>query len=172
MSLIEVSVVLLLMVLFMGFALPRFSLLFQSSVEKDGQKIQALISRLKKEALLTGTGFKLVFDTPKQEIRLYQQDSADPELYHPYSSRHLTGFHLSKGVQMKEVKKQQTEQFQMGFQALEFDPIFGLESEVFIDHSGLIDLFTLQLNQDEQVFTLQVNDVMGETKLTRSDKTP
>jgi len=167
MSLIEVSMVLLLMVLFMGMALPRFSLLFQGPLEKDGQKIQLLISRLKKEALLGGSGFKLVFDSPKREVRLYQQDGADPEAYHPYESKGLRGFTLSDGVQMKPVVKRQDKQFQMGFQSLDFDPIFGLESEIFIDHSGLTDLFSLQLYREGNRMVVEVDNIMGEPKLIR-----
>lgn len=167
MSLLEVSMVLVLMVLFMGLALPRFSLLFQGNLDKDAQKIQVLISRLKKEALLSGSGFKLVFDPPKHEVRLFVQDSEDPEVYHSFASKQVHGFFLSEGVAMKPVKKKRDKQFQMGFESLEFDPIFGLESEVFIDHSGLSDLFSIELYQEDNRVVVEVENIMGEPKLIR-----
>ncbi|OGH02101.1 MAG: hypothetical protein A2600_07420 [Candidatus Lambdaproteobacteria bacterium RIFOXYD1_FULL_56_27] len=167
MTLLEVSLVLFLMVLFLGLALPRFSLLFQSPLDKDALRIQTLVSRLKKEALLEGRGFKLVLDSAKGEVLVYEQDGADPETYRPYLAKGLSGFALEPGVQMKPVQKQRDRQFQMGFKSLSFDPIFGLESEVFIDRAGLMDLFSLELADGKQRLFLEVKDVMGVMSLTR-----
>src|SRR3989339_1223024 len=165
MSLIEVSLVLLLVALLLGFALPRFGALFESPVRRDGVAIRDMILRLKKEALLGGVGFKVVLDQPLAQVRVYQQDAEDPELYHEYQHSKLALYELSEGVTLKQVKKNRDQQFQIGFQRLEFDPIFGLESEVFISRAGLVDLFEIELAEGEQRLVLQVADVMGEINL-------
>ncbi|MDT8446024.1 MAG: hypothetical protein RRB13_03875 [bacterium] len=169
-SLLEVSLVLVLIVLVTGVALPRFALLFDSPLDTDAKRVQYLLSRLQKEALLKGRGFKLRFDAAQNRVEVFEQDGADPELYHPLKEKGLSGFTLDPSVSMKPVKKRQDQQFQMGFQALDFDPIFGLASEVFIDPAGLVDLFSLELVTDQAKVTLSVENVMGQMTRVRSER--
>lgn len=164
-SLLEISLVMVLIVLVMGLALPRFALFFDSPAETDAKRIRHLLNRLQKEALLQGRGFKLRFDAAKGQVEVFEQDGADPELYHPLKDTDLAGFQLSPEVQIKPVRKSTQKQFQMGFERLEFDPIFGLASEVFIDPAGLMDLFTLELVGPGRKVTLEVTDVMGRISL-------
>ena len=170
-SLLELSVVMFLMAIMLGFSLPRFSNFLESNLEMETRKIAAVLDELRLQAILDGEDYKLVFDTMKSEFRVYQIDPLDSTTL-KFHEKYSSPLKLKPPVEFVKITEETENRVEsdFGFQRLEFDKIFGQAFEFRIDSSGFIDLFTLKLKDENNVIELTVKNVMGDIKI--SQETP
>ncbi len=170
-SLLELSVGMLLMVILLGFSLPRFSLLLESELQKEARKIAYLIKELRIQAILKGENYKLVFDTRKSEYSVLTEDSRNPRGISPHE-KYSEPIRLEDPVEFAKVTRDEEEEeySRFSFRKIEFDKIFGQQFEFRIDSSGFIDLFTLKLKDQENSLSLSVVNIMG--KIVFGEETP
>lgn len=165
-SLMELSAVVFLMILVLGIALPRFSLLFDSELQKETNKIAQLITNLRLQAILTGQNYKLAFDTKKSSYSVFTSDARTPHKFSPHKD-FLKPVRLKEPIEIQSIRENITEndQYQFAGRAIEFDKIFGQVHEFMIDSSGFVDLFTMRLTDRDKSISLTVINIMGELKI-------
>lgn len=165
-SLLELSVVMFLMAVLLGFSLPRFSNFLESDLETESRKIAALLNELRLQAILNGEAYRLVFDTKNSEYSVYQIDPKDASAVIPHQ-KYSKPLKLRPPVEFEKVtrdREEETDSF-LGFEKIEFDKIFGQTFEFRIDSSGFIDLFTLKLKNRDHFIELKVKTVMGDIRI-------
>lgn len=160
---LELSIVMFLLTILLGFALPRFSLVFESNLLKSARKIAYILNDLKVQAVIKGENYKIVFDSTKSEYAVLTQNLNDLSFQpHPKYSEPIT---LEKKVQFSRIKrneeKDENEFGTLSFKTIEFDKIFGSKYEFRINSSGLIELFTLKLKDENNYLYVSVVNIMG-----------
>jgi Tfp pilus assembly protein FimT len=172
-SLLELSIVVFLMAVLLGFSMPRFSSLFDSQLLKEARRIAVLLHRLRIEAILKGENYKIVFDTKKSEYSVFTASPQNPREYTPHE-KYSKPIQLKSPVEFLKVTKDEDEEgrseSRFGFNELEFDKIFGLSYEFRVDSSGFIDLFTIRLKDREHSISMSVVNIMG--KIEIGDEAP
>lgn len=163
----EMSAVIFLMMILLGIALPRFSLLFDTDLQKESQKIGQLISNLRLQAILTGQNYKLVFDTKKSTYSVFISDAKTPHKFSPHQD-FLKPVRLKEPIEILSIKESSTENenHQFAGRTIEFDKIFGQVHEFIIDSSGFVDLFSMRLTDKNNTISLSVVNIMGEIKIS------
>jgi len=161
-TLLELSVVILLMAIMLGFSFPRFSTLFDSTLLLETQKIARLVKQMRLQAILNGENIKLVFDTKKSQYSVMTADSTSPAQYSPHE-KHADPIHLPESLDIYKVTQNVPEDKESRFsvEKIEFDKIFGQTYEFNIDSSGFIDIFTLKIKDKDNKITLSVVNIMG-----------
>ena len=162
-TLLELSVVLFIMAVMLGIALPSFSNLMESDLEKEAQKLAAIIGDLRLKAILNSSDYLLVFDTKKSEYQVLVIDPADPSSTTPPDDYNAP-IQLKPPVEIASISTdiEQNGTSRFGFKKMEFDKIFGQEYSFRIDSSGFIDMFRLRLKDRENSITLSIETIMGE----------
>lgn len=165
-TLLELSVVIFLMTVLLGFAIPRFSNFMESTLEKETRKIAYVLDELRMEAIMKGESYRLEFDTMDSELSIYTASAEDPTEYTPHE-KYDKPIKLQPPVKISKITLGEEDPFQsrFGFEKLEFDKIFGQEYYFKIDSSGFIDLFTLKLKDNENTITLAVTTIMGDLSI-------
>ncbi|MCP4753192.1 MAG: type II secretion system protein [Proteobacteria bacterium] len=170
-TLLELSVVMFIMLILLGFSLPRFSTLFESDLQKETQKIAGIVKDLRLQAILKGENYKLVFDTKKSEYAVLTKDPDYSQTFSPHE-KYSEPIRLADTVEFhavaRDVGKEQT--FRFSGREIEFDKIFGRKFEFGIDSSGFVDLFTVKLKDRNNYLSLSVVNIMGKTVI--GEETP
>ncbi len=162
-TLLELSVVLLLMTIMLGFSLPMFSNFFESTLRKETQKIAKIIGDLRMQAILQNESYQLVFDSKKSEYSVYSVSPTDSQKTTPHQ-RYSSPIALPPPIQFVAITSDTEVEIQskFGFKKLEFDKIFGKSYQFRIDSSGFIDLFTLRLKDNKNSISLTIRNIMGD----------
>jgi hypothetical protein len=170
-SLLELSLIMFIMMILLGFSLPRFSHLFENELQLETQKLARLIDELRLEAILNGENHKLIFDTQKSEYTVLSSKADHPHQYSPHS-RFKKPILIQPPVQLLAVSTLENpeENHQFAGRKITFDKIFGQEFHILIDSSGFIDLFTLRLKDSQNQLSLSVVNIMG--KMVIGKETP
>lgn len=170
-TLLELSLVMLLMVILLGFSLPRFSILLDSRLQREAQKIVRIVGNLRLAAILKGENYMITIDTKKSEYSVLIEDPENPGHYSPHQ-QYTKPIPLEKPVEFGKVTRDTVAdgETKFSFQKIEFDKIFGQIYQFRIDSSGFVDLFTVKLQDKENYLTLSVVNIMG--KLAISEETP
>ena len=170
-SLLELSLIMLLMMLMLGLALPRFTALFKSNLQQEAERIAALLHNLKTDAVFKGENYKITFDTQKSAYRITVASPEDPDQYLLHD-KFPKPIQLPAPISLKQVTKTapDAEGRKFQFDAFEFDKIFGQEFEVKIDSSGLIDLFKVKLVDGDETISVAVVNIMGKIELQKPDE--
>ncbi len=164
MSLLEVSLVLLLLSILFSFALPRFSLLTDSPLEKEGKRLAGIIAHLQDEALLRGQEFRLRFNSGEQTLTIFTRDPQTWEftLLEQKDNPHP----LARGIRFYHFDTKVAQASRFGFTPLRFEKIFGEEFLIEIDDSGLIDPFEIELADETQRLKLSNPNLLGKLSLS------
>lgn len=165
-SLLELSVIMFLIMILLGFALPRFPRLFESDLQLETQKMARLIDNLRQEAILNAESYKLIIDTKKSVYSVLTAPSDQPGQYSPHI-RFGKPISLTESVSFVGVSTfdQQEDNLKFAGRKITFDKIFGQTFEVKIDSSGFIDLFTVRLKDQNNQLSLSVVNIMGKINI-------
>lgn len=165
-SLLELGVVLFIIAILLGFALPNFSNYLDSDLERESQKIAEFIDRLRTQAVLESHDYILVFDTKKSEYQAFTLDAQNSASRLP-NETFPNPIKLVPPIEIKRVSTDtENETFsKFGFKKLEFDKIFGQRYEFKIDSSGFIDIFSLQVADKKNSITVSVDTIMGDISI-------
>ncbi len=161
-TLLELSVILFIMMILLGIALPRFPRLFESDLQLETQKIARLIYDLRQQAILNAEKYKLVIDTKKSEYSVFTSKTDRPEEYSPHK-QYDKPVPLMDTISFSAVSKPENpdENYQFASRKITFDKIFGQQFQIFIDSSGFIDPFTVRLQDRRNQLSLSVVNIMG-----------
>ena len=167
-TLLELSLVIFLMAVLLGFSLPRFSNLFETTLQKETQKIALIMRDLRNQAVLKGENYKLVFDTMRSEYSILVMDTKDPTKYFLYE-KFPEPIELARPVEFLRIIKGDTNSMKskFGFESLEFDKIFGQTYEFRIDSLGCIDIFSVKLTDQNDTLTLSVVNILGKIEISQ-----
>ena len=170
-SLLELSVVMLFMAILLGFSLPRFSILFDSTLVQETQKIAHLLREMRLQAILKGQNIRLVFDTKNSRYSVLTGSSNNPSEFVPHE-KYPNPISLPEPLEIYRVTQEKTEirESRFSVERIEFDKIFGQTYEFNIDSSGFVDLFTIKLKDQNSRITLSVVNIMG--KVVISEELP
>lgn len=151
-----------IMMILLGFSLPRFSRLFENELQLESQKLARLIDELRLEAILNGENHKIIFDSQKSEYSVLTSKADHPQQYSPHS-RFKKPILILPPVQLIAVSSLESpeENYQFAGRKITFDKIFGQQFHIIIDSSGFIDLFTLRLKDSNNQLSLSVVNIMG-----------
>jgi len=165
-TLLELSVVILIMVMMLSISMPRFSNLFESTLQKETLKIAGILNKLRSKAILKGENYKLVFNIKTSEYEIFTIDSEDPTKSLPHEE-YPEAIKLKPPIEFTKVLKGEegVEESKLNFKKLEFDKIFGQKHEFRIDSSGFIDLFSIELKDNKNSQTLSVVNIMGKIEI-------
>lgn len=166
-TLLELSVVLFIMAILLGIALPRFSNFFESDLQKETRRIAAVLSQLRLEAILKGESYRLVFDSKENTLQVFTIDAADSTLNHPHEN-FKNPIKLNPPVEIQSITtgaETESVSAKFEFEKLKFEKIFGNQYQFSIDPSGFIDLFSVTLKDRSHSLTLQVKTIMGEMEI-------
>lgn len=165
-TLLELSAVLFLMAVLLGFSLPQFSNFLESDLEKESKKIAAVLDELRLQAILKNENYAIQFDTMKSEYSIFKAESINTRNYTPHE-QFSTPIKLNPPVVLDKVSVDEEPEVQsrFGFEKLEFDKIFGQQFEFHIDSSGFIDQFTLKLKDQNNYIQLKVKNIMGDISI-------
>ncbi len=170
-TMLELTVVMLIMIILLGVSLPNFSNLFESNLEKETHRIAAIIDELRLQAILKSENYQLVFDTNKSEYQVFTTDPQDSSITNPHE-KYRTPIKLTPPIELTKISTEMEEETttrRFGGEKLEFDKIFGRQYIFRIDSSGFIDLFTLNLKDEDKVIALTVENIMGEISISREE---
>ena len=161
-TLLELSVVIFLMAILLGFSLPRFSTLFDSTLVQESQKIASLLREMRLQAILKGQNIKFVFDTKNSRYSILTGNSSDPTRFIP-DEKYSKPISLPESLEIYQISQEVTEVRDSRFagEKIEFDKIFGQTYEFNIDSSGFIDLFTIKLKDQNSRIAVSVVNIMG-----------
>jgi type II secretory pathway pseudopilin PulG len=161
-SLLELGVIMFIMMIILGFSLPRFPRLFESDLQLETRKLARLIDELRQQAIFSGETQKLVFDTKKSEYTVFTAKVDQPEHFTPHKQFDKP-VPLKAPVQFYAVSQTETpdEDRQFAGRRIVFDKIFGEQFQVYIDSSGFVDLFTVRLKDQKNQLSLSVVNIMG-----------
>jgi type II secretory pathway pseudopilin PulG len=167
-SLLELSLVILLMLIMVGVAVPRLSLLFESDLMKEARRIAGTIEGLRMRAMLEGEDYRLVFDTEKATYSVDIVDLDQPRQFFPHPD-YPKPVSLTPPVEFVNVWRGSSETVERRFagEKLEFDKIFGQRFDFRIDAAGLVDPFRLELKDRRHSVTVTVADIMGKVVIGR-----
>ncbi|PCI29587.1 MAG: hypothetical protein COB67_03685 [SAR324 cluster bacterium] len=170
-TILELSLVMFIFSILIGFSLPRFSNLFESNLLLETKKIAKLISDLRLTAILEGKDFRLEFDTQKSAYSVLERQKGASRKYER-SEKYREPIALEPPVEFYLISNQVQEKqgLKFGGPPLEFDKIFGQQFQFHIDSSGFIDQFTLKLKNKTHSISLAVVDIMGNIEL--GEETP
>ena len=168
-TLIELSLVIFLVGVLLGFSLPNFSVLFESKLLRETKRTANLIQQVRYQALLGGDNFILAIDPKRSEIRILKEDREIPGKfvlvqttgesfkYEPPIEIHS----LQSGYEEEKAKR-------FGPKKLQFKKIFGMVHRFRIDASGFTDTFTVRLTDSNKINSLSVTDIMGTIRIEES----
>ena len=161
-TLLELSLVILLMAIMLGFTMPRFSNLLDSTLHQETYKIARLLEEIRLQAILEGRNFKIVIDTKKSQYSIMMAESTNPNLYTPFP-KYGNPISLPEPIEIYNISQEisDTEQSRFAIEKIEFDKIFGQTYEFEIDSSGFMDRFTLKLKDKQNKIALSVVNIMG-----------
>jgi type II secretory pathway pseudopilin PulG len=167
-SLLELSMVILLMLIMLGVAVPRLSLLFESDLMKEARRIGGTVEDLRMRAMLKGEDYRLIFDTEKSTYTVELVDATHPHRFHPHPD-YPQPVSLTPPVEFINVWRGSSETVERRFagEKLEFDKIFGQRFDFRIDAAGLVDPFRLQLKDRRNSLMVTVADIMGKVVIGR-----
>jgi len=162
-TLLELSVVLLIVAILLGISLPRFSNFFESDLEQETRKIASIIDGLRLQAILKGENYRLVFDTKNSQYQVFTVNPEDTSESVPHET-YGSPIKLTPPVEISTISTEidNLSASRFGFKKLEFDKIFGQQYEFRIDSSGFIDLFLVRLKDNKNSLTLRIKNIMGE----------
>lgn len=165
-SLLELSAIMFIIVILLGFVIPRFPRLFESDLQLETQKLAQLITNLRQEAILHGVNHKLIIDTKKSELIVMTAPVDRPDRYKPHH-RFDAPLPLKDTVTIAAVSMLETAEIDYRFagRRITFDKIFGQQFEILIDASGFIDPFTVRFKDNRNQMTLSVVNVMGQIRI-------
>lgn len=165
-TLLELSIVILLLSIMLGFTMPRFTTMFESDLYQETKKLAKLIRDLRFDAILKNENYRLEFDTKKSEYSVLVQNSEDPEKYEPHQ-RFSKPISLKAPVELVNVSRitQPERETRFGGRRLEFDKIFGQKFTYSIDSSGFVDMFKIRLKDKNNQISLSVENIMGKLKI-------
>lgn len=165
-SLLELSLVMFIMMILLGFSMPRFSRLFESELQLETQKLARMIYDLRLQAILNGENHKLVFDTQKSEYTVLTSKTDHPQQYEPHKQFDKP-IPLPPPIEFSTVSNLEIpgENLQFAGRKITFDKIFGQKYHILIDSSGFVDLFTLRLKDTENQLSLSVVSIMGKVMI-------
>ncbi|MBU2644191.1 type II secretion system GspH family protein [bacterium] len=170
-SLLELSFILFIVMILLGFSMPRFSRMFDSDLQLQTQKLAILINELRQQAILRGENHKLVFDTQKSEYQVFTSKADQPQQFlpHPQYEKPVS---LTPPVEFAAVTRLDNPENSTRFAGdrITFDKIFGQQFQIMIDSSGFVDLFTLRLKDKENQLSLSVVDIMGKVVIGRETR--
>ncbi len=167
-SLFEFSIIMFLMVLMLGFSIPRFTQLFESVLRQETLKLAQLLTQLRTQAIIKGERYRIVFDTVKNEysITVESPNSTDTFIKHPNYDKPIP---LQNPVSFYNVKRTETgdenETRQFTFESFDFEKIIGNQYSFTIDSSGFMDTFDVKLRDKEAYLTLSVVNIMGDIEI-------
>jgi len=163
MSLLEVSLVLLLLSILFGFAVPRLPLLMESDLEISGKRLAKWIQTSQDQAILEGKEFRFLLDSRVNSLTLLARDPDTLE-FAPLKAKN-NPLVLPKGLRFRRFDSQVTDSSTFGFTPIRFEKIFGEEFLIEIDDSGLIDPFEIEIADEDEKMTLQNPTLMGRMRL-------
>lgn len=167
-TMLELTVVMLIMIILLGVSLPNFSNLFESNLEKETHRIAAIIDELRLQAILKSENYQLVFDTKKSEYQVFTTDPQDSSVTDPHE-KYRTPIKLTPPIEFTKISteiEEETTVRRFGGEKLEFDKIFGQQYIFRIDSSGFIDLFTLNLKDEDTTIALTIENIMGDISIS------
>jgi len=153
-TLLEMLVVLLLMSLIAGFAVPLFQTLLEGQVQREATRLSQLIRVLRNEAVLTETDFHLVFDLQQPS---YWVEARSGETYRPRTDDAMLRRHTLPG------SFSVTDLTVMGSVYTPRDvqrPV-----NIAVDPSGFVDPFRLHITVNGAAYTFQVSGFRPEVDL-------
>lgn len=161
-TLLELSVVILLMAILLGFSLPRFSALFDSKLVQESQKIASLLRKMRLQAILKSQNIRFVFDTQNSRYSILTSKSSDPSQFIPHE-KYSNPISLPEPLEIYQVTQEIAEVRESRFagEKIEFDKIFGKTYQFNIDSSGFVDLFTIKLKDQDSRITVSIVNIMG-----------
>ena len=170
-SLLELSLIMFIMMILLGFSLPRFSSLIENQLQLETLKLAHLIDELRLQAILNGENHKLIFNTQKSEYTVLTSKADQPQQYSPHS-RFKKPISIQPPVERAAVSRLENadENCQFAGRKITFDKIFGQQFQILIDSSGFVDLFTLRLKDKQNQLSLSVVNIMG--KMVIGKETP
>ena len=156
-SLLEVSLVLFLVAILLGFSLPRFSTLYESTLEQEAKKLAKMIRDQRFKAVLHGETITLIFDTKKETYAVEKKGCKSNKF------DKTKPIQLKKGIKFYQISNNASSQkeLQFGGPPLIFEKIFGQSFSFTIDSLGFVDQFTIKLRDKTHYISLSVNDIMG-----------
>ena len=161
-TLLEVSLVLLLLSMLLGFAFPRLPSLTQSALETDGKRLASQIKTMQELALMQGREFRLELNAQESTITALARDPQTLD-FHPIKGKNP--WHLSAGLRLGRMSSEVTGQSRFGFTPLRFEKLFGETFQIEIDDSGLVDPFEVELVSDNERLLLQNTELVAELRL-------
>lgn len=167
-SLLEFSVMLFLLVLVLGFSIPRFTQLFESTLVHEAAKIAQLLTNLRTQAIIKGEKYRIVMDTAKGNYSVLIESPQTPGSFRKHP-RFEKPARLNSPVRFYSVKRTESEnedeERQFSFDGFEFEKIIGETFQFTIDSSGFIDTFDVMLRDDDSYIGLSVVDIMGTVEI-------
>lgn len=161
-TLLEVSLVLLLLSMLLGFAFPRLPSLIQSPLETDGKRLAVQVKRLQELALMQGREFRLELNGQESTVTAWGRNPQTLE-FQP-----LTGnnpWHLAPGLRFARMSSEVSGQSRFGFTPLRFEKLFGESFQIEIDDSGLVDPFEVELTSEDERLLLQNKELAADLHL-------
>ncbi len=165
-TLLELSLVVLLVAILLGFSLPRFTTLYESDLELETKKLAKIIKDLRLQAIIEEKRFRLVFNTKKSSYKVLEQISRDQSEFKP-SKQFSKAVKLTEPVEFYQISNEVQNQEELRFSGapIIFEKIFGQEFHFSVDSSGFIDPFTVRLRDQKFYMTLSVYDIMGNIRI-------
>jgi prepilin-type N-terminal cleavage/methylation domain-containing protein len=166
-TLLELSVVLFIMAIILGFSLPSFSNYLESDLEKETQRMAKIITDLRLQAILNNETYKLTFDTKKSNLSVSVLNQTDGTYSpHPKVSKPIV---LTPPVEFARITidVENAVQSKFGVEKLKFDKIFGKQYDFRIDSSGFIDLFAIEFRDTQNTISLTVRNIMGDISISQ-----
>jgi len=165
-TLLELSLTMLIVMVLLGFALPRFPRLFESNLQLETQKLAHLFHTLRQEAILKGESYKIVIDTKQSAYTVYTAVNDRPERFTPHTQFGKSVL-LPDPITFSAVTPMETQASgsQYAGRKITFDKIIGQQVEVIIDSSGFMDMFAVRLQDQKHQISLSVVDIMGKIKI-------
>src|SRR3989339_196249 len=129
-TLLEVSLVLLLLSMLLGFAFPRLPSLAQGPLETDGKRLALQVKRLQELALMQGREFRLELNSQEATVTAWGRDPQTLE-FQPLKGGNP--WHLAAGLHFRRLSSEVTGQSRFGFTPLRFEKLFGESFMIEID---------------------------------------
>ena len=166
-SLLELSVILFIVMILLGIAMPRFPRLFESDLQLEAQKIARLIFELRQQAILNSEKYQLVIDTHKSRYSVLTSSADRPGEYVPHA-QYGEPIPLADTITFPAVSRLENadENNRYAGPKITFDKIFGQQFQIIIDSSGFIDPFTVWLRDRSSQLSLSIVDIMGRVKIS------
>ncbi|MGK0290259.1 MAG: Tfp pilus assembly protein FimT [bacterium] len=157
-SLLEVSIIMLIMVLLFSIAIPNFANLFESSLAQEAKKIAVQVKKHRLEAILKNLSLVLTIHPAKQQYEFSKQTDNGLVPYPNEKKRKV--IRLPSSIRFSKVQ----------FDKSENNPFLPKSIQVRLYPTGYMDQFLITLQSQKHQISLQVvHPLLGKIKLSKEE---